>query len=286
MTADERNFRSAYYGKVGCRSVEGKKSLNILLENPINKSKLKEFCLKYAVPTEQRIFLWSIILDIAPLYPANNEFVYQQRSETYSDLLKALETMRYIDSSTPKHKVIFLIWSLENKVLMEVPFNEDNCLTRIIKILIETFDDDVMIFWISRQFFNFSREIHNDYYKHLDLFKCLLEKEDTQLYNHFICFKLFENLPLDNWCSNCFAGVLSGPALVRLWDKICGGSRKIVAFVLLMLFKTLKKSVIDMNTAEDTIALVEAGNHENDLIVNKAIEIWYNSKSHGEIVDH
>ncbi|KAL5283552.1 TBC1D7 family protein [Megaselia abdita] len=288
MTTDERNFRSTYYEKVGCRSVEEKKSLKILLkENPINKSKLKQFCLSYSVPVEQRIFLWSIILDITPLYPTNNEFVLQQRSETYSDLLRALQTMRYIDSSTPKHKVIFLMWALENKVLMEVPFSDENCLTKIIKILLEMFDDDyVMIFWISREFFKFSQEIHLDYEKHLYLFKCLLEKEDSQLFNHFNCFKLFEDLPLDNWCSNCFAGVLSGPAIVRFWDKICGGSRKIVAFVLLMLFKTLKKSVLEMTTAEEIIALVEKGSHQNDLIVNKAIESWHNSKSHGEIVDN
>lgn len=93
MTTDERNFRSTYYEKVGCRSVEEKKSLKILLkENPINKSKLKQFCLSYTVPSEQRILLWSIILEITPLYPTNNEFVIQQRTETYTDLLRSLLT--------------------------------------------------------------------------------------------------------------------------------------------------------------------------------------------------
>lgn len=177
------------------------------------------------------------------------------------------------------------MWALENKVLMEVPFNDDHCLTRIIKILLEMFDDDIMIYWITREFFVFSQEIHNDYNKHLELFKCLLEKEDSQLFNHLTRYRLFDDLPLDKWCTNCFAGVLSGPALVRFWDKICGGSRNIVAFVLLMLFKTLKKTVIEMNTAAEIIAIVEKGNHQNDLIVNKAIESWHNTKSHGEIVD-
>lgn len=41
---DARNFRSSYYEKVGCRSVEEKKSLEILLkENPVNLPKLKQF---------------------------------------------------------------------------------------------------------------------------------------------------------------------------------------------------------------------------------------------------
>lgn len=286
MTTDERNFRSTYYEKVGCRSVEEKKSLNILLkENPINKSKLKQFCLSYTVPAEQRMLLWSIVLDVTPLYPTNNEFVIQQRTETYTDLRTALQTMRYIDSSTSKHKQLFLMWALENKVLMDVPFSEEHCLTRIIKILLEMFDDDIIIFWLAREFFVFSQDIHKNYIKHLELFKLLLEKEDYQLFNHLSRFKLFDELPLDSWCTNCFAGVLSGSALVRFWDKICGGSRNIVAFVLLMLFKTLKKSISEMNTAKDIIALVESGNHQNDLVVNKAIESWHNSKSHGEIVD-
>lgn len=43
---DDRNFRSAYYEKVGCRSVEERKSLEILLkEKPLNRSKLKQVCM-------------------------------------------------------------------------------------------------------------------------------------------------------------------------------------------------------------------------------------------------
>ena len=61
--ADERNFRSTYYEKVGCRSVEEKKSLNILLKDkPLNKIKLKRFCLSFTVPIAQRALLWNLIL--------------------------------------------------------------------------------------------------------------------------------------------------------------------------------------------------------------------------------
>lgn len=60
---DDRNFRSAYYEKVGCRSVEEKKSLEILLkEKPLNRLKLKQFCLSYAVPVVYRNLLWNLLL--------------------------------------------------------------------------------------------------------------------------------------------------------------------------------------------------------------------------------
>lgn len=63
ITEEQRNFRSAYYEKVGCRSVEEKKSLEILLkEKPLNKSKLKQFCLSFTVPAMHRSLLWKILL--------------------------------------------------------------------------------------------------------------------------------------------------------------------------------------------------------------------------------
>lgn len=47
---DTRNFRSIYYEKVGCRSVEEKKSLEILLkENPVYKAKLLQFLKLFSV---------------------------------------------------------------------------------------------------------------------------------------------------------------------------------------------------------------------------------------------
>lgn len=63
MKTDERNFRSAYYEKVGCHSVEEKKSLEILLNNkPINLLKLKQFCLRFTVPAVHRGLLWNLLL--------------------------------------------------------------------------------------------------------------------------------------------------------------------------------------------------------------------------------
>lgn len=47
---DLRNFRNSYYERVGCRSVEEKKSLEILFkENPVNIGKLFQFLKMFSV---------------------------------------------------------------------------------------------------------------------------------------------------------------------------------------------------------------------------------------------
>lgn len=63
MATDERNFRSYYYEKVGFRGVEEKKSLEILLKDkPLDLIKLKQFCLRFPVPTLHRNKVWKILL--------------------------------------------------------------------------------------------------------------------------------------------------------------------------------------------------------------------------------
>lgn len=82
MAADERNFRSAYYEKVGFRSVEEKKSLEILLKDkPLDRQKLKQFCLRFTVPSAYRNLLWKLLLGVTPQYTDNLEFVWKQRTE-------------------------------------------------------------------------------------------------------------------------------------------------------------------------------------------------------------
>lgn len=60
---DKRNFRSTYYEKVGCRGVEERKSLEILLKDkPLNVLKLKQFCILFTVPNIHRNVLWNFLL--------------------------------------------------------------------------------------------------------------------------------------------------------------------------------------------------------------------------------
>lgn len=140
MTTDDRNFRSTYYEKVGCRSVEEKKSLEILLkEKPLNRLKLKQFCLSYTVPSVYRNLLWNLLLgkglqlkaclftfvhlmnyfvpDVAPVYPDCHTFVMNQRSEVYDDLNRALQVMNIVNERTPLPNIFYAMWLLENRKL-------------------------------------------------------------------------------------------------------------------------------------------------------------------------
>ncbi|CAH1973886.1 unnamed protein product [Acanthoscelides obtectus] len=100
---DERNFRSLYYEKVGFRNVEEKKSLEILLKDkPLDRGKLKQFCLRFSVPATYRNLVWKILLGVIPVHVDCHEFIMDQREQEYNDLLRALNVMRIIDQNTPK----------------------------------------------------------------------------------------------------------------------------------------------------------------------------------------
>jgi TBC1 domain family member 7 len=72
---DTRNFRSNYYDKVGFRSVEEKKSLEILLkENPLNLPKLKQFLKLFPVPSIHRSLLYNLALNVYPIYMESKEW--------------------------------------------------------------------------------------------------------------------------------------------------------------------------------------------------------------------
>ncbi|GBP89165.1 TBC1 domain family member 7 [Eumeta japonica] len=116
MTTDERNFRSSYYEKVGCRGVEEKKSLEILLkERPWDKVKLKQFCLRFTVPAAHRALVWKVLLGILPPYPDSHSFVAEQRAAQYADLVHALAAMALAEDEPPARR-LFAMWQLERGV--------------------------------------------------------------------------------------------------------------------------------------------------------------------------
>lgn len=67
MGAEERevvrNFRSAYYEKVGYRGVEEKKILEILLnDKPLDLENLRQFTRRFALPSLYREPVWHLLL--------------------------------------------------------------------------------------------------------------------------------------------------------------------------------------------------------------------------------
>jgi hypothetical protein len=101
---------------VGFRSVEEKKSLEMLLrDQPFDKAKLKQFCLRFTVPVIYRNLLWKILLGIIPVYEESHNFVMRQRTSEFQDLRKALTDAKITDDSTKPHQMFLIMWLLRTR---------------------------------------------------------------------------------------------------------------------------------------------------------------------------
>lgn len=55
-----------------------------------------------------------------PDFHTNFLSVMEQKKETYDDLLRALEVMRYVDDKTPKSKIFYAMYLLEVRQLSNI----------------------------------------------------------------------------------------------------------------------------------------------------------------------
>ncbi|XP_017953512.1 TBC1 domain family member 7 [Drosophila navojoa] len=292
MTTDERNFRSSYYEKVGCFSVEEKKSLNKLLQDDIrNPAKLKHFVYTFTVPAQQRSLLWSLIMGIMPLHKSNTEYVREQRRQVYEDLLRAVNVMRFVDVDKSRHLVLYKMWLLENNRLLHSNVRvgsqpDDNHFIEIVRTLLEIFDNEMETYWIAKGFYQYTRELKKECGKLKELTQVLLKREDIALFYGLEKLELFDvnSKLLDDWYTTCFAGVICETVLVKIWDKVCGGAKKIVVFLFIELMKDIRSFICDLRSQEELKVLVEMIKDQDGVIVNKAIKSWHSNNSEVEYV--
>ncbi|XP_028335079.1 TBC1 domain family member 7 isoform X2 [Physeter macrocephalus] len=123
MTEDsQRNFRSVYYEKVGFRGVEEKKSLEILLKDDcLDIEKLCTFSQRFPLPSMYRALVWKVLLGILPPHHESHAQVMMYRREQYSDVLHALEVIRFISDATPQVEVCLYMHRLESGKLPRSP---------------------------------------------------------------------------------------------------------------------------------------------------------------------
>lgn len=278
---DERNFRSSYYEKVGCRGVEEKKSLEILMkEKPWDKVKLKQFCLRFTVPAAYRNLVWKVLLDILPVYPDSHQYVMEQRTEQYQDLLYAVEMYELVDINAPRCQVLLEMWLLENEerkppLFPETNFSSADTFLPIVNTLLELYDDEVDVYWLAKSLTDVVRNMQRDLPKLKEAFTTMLEKEDGDLFNHLVDISALEVLPLTKWFNCCFAGVLDDTSLTKIWDKICSGAPKILSFAAVMLIVTLRRNILRSQNADEVLKCVsEIPEQCEEVVANKAIELW------------
>ena len=133
---------------MGFRSVEEKKSLEILLkERPLDKAKLKQFCLRFTVPAKYRNFLWKVLLDVIPIYIDSHEFIISQRKAEFQDLQKALKVTKILDDYTKPHLMFLTMWLLRTRrakldmnTQLEVPLHRSQYYSHVSLNIIINYD--------------------------------------------------------------------------------------------------------------------------------------------------
>lgn len=282
MATDERNFRSIYYEKVGFKSVEEKKSLEMLLkEKSLDPGKLKQFCLRFTVPHGYRSLVWKLLLGVIPMQVDCHGFVMDQRRQEYHDLYHTLQVTKVVDEKTPKSQVFLLMWLIQTGSFtfdLYLPQEKNSSATSfvaIVKCLLHFFEDDTDIFWIARKFYDNIIKIKNDIPKLMECTYSLLEKEDYEFYKVLMQNGIIENLPLAKWFDCAFAGIFNENCIVKIWDKVCGGSYKILAFLVTALFCTLKHRIVTLSDVDNITQYIQSIPEETaDIIVSKTIDMW------------
>lgn len=281
---DERNFRSSYYEKVGFRSVEEKRSLEILLkERPFDKAKLKQFCLRFTVPAIYRNFLWKVLLDIIPVYVESHEFIINQRKAEFQDLQKALKIAKILDDYTKPHLMFLTMWLLRTRrakldMNTQLEFPLHRAMSRMAETLWHIVDIDsyeeklVDTYWILCGFLDQVQRFHKEINKLQECTCTLLEREDPELYKHLVKIEALYNIPYDIWFSSCFAGTISNGSIAKIWDKIAVGAYRILIFVTVVTLTTLRRLLMRCENIDSILNTIANITEEtSEVIVNKEI---------------
>lgn len=289
---DERNFRSSYYEKVGFRSVEEKKSLEILLkERPLDKGKLKQFCLRFTVPAIHRNFLWKILLGVIPVHEDSHDFVMKQRKNEFEDLKSALISAQIMDVTTKPSQMFFTMWLLRNKrTKLDMntqidlpPFRSMNKMARSLwNVMSIDYDNEksVDIYWVLCGFLDHIQKFQKDVDRLKECTCIVLEREDLELYNHLVEIDALKFLPYETWFHSCFADIISDGSITKIWDKIAVGAYKILVFVAIVILTTLRRFLLKCSKLDNVLDIIQNITEEtSEVIVNKAIELWQQSGS-------
>lgn len=252
MANEKGNFRLPYYEKCGFRGEE-KKSLEIILKDkPLDKIKLQKFCVGFTVPAIYRNLVWKLLLEVIPVYTDSHEFVMEQRNLEYKELVRALQTMRIIDACTPKTHVFYAAWLLQSgRYSYEwTQPQQDDQFIMLAHVFLQHFDNEVDIYWLTKYLYEYIIKYKNDYPKLIDRLWSLLEKEDKELFLHLQHTGLQKAIPIGKWFDSCFAGILNENPLAKIWDKICGGSVKILIFVTIALLTIQRHELLKCTTLQ------------------------------------
>lgn len=270
------NFRAQYYDKVGFR---GNKSLEILLsEKPIDLKKLSNFCRKFCLPAIHRFTVWKVLLGVLPTFEENASVFEKDQTDQYNALKRSLLVMRVVNDDTRPPEVVVLMYLLgEGQLHLDIEQQmQDEEAQHLLGIASAFFKMDLSeqdVYWMTRNFWRQLKKLSIDSCPMSKQMEDTLEKEDAELFQHLLRIKAFPVLPVDVWFRRCFAEVLDEDALVRVWDKVIGGSVKFLPQVGAVLLMSLRTSLLQLRGVGDVLELLsKVPKDASDVVVNKVLE--------------
>lgn len=295
---DDRNFRSHYYEKVGFHGVDERKTLDVLLhEDPISLEKCSSFAVRCTVPASERLRVWKILLGLEARYARNKEHVWRWKVRPYKDSLRFMKSVGKVDDTWPNAQNQTVMWLLFNhalkfdfhKQLTEWKSQNFSAIAESMLTICEEYSD-VEAFYLSKGLADmlhaYPEEILDEV---VQLYHRVLANNPNtnKLYSHMEKIGLNEQIPLKTWICRGFAGILHPTALEKIWDKVIGGSLKVLVFVALSLVECTKMSLLGCHTAQEAIRyLVSTSEETDDVIAQKGIELWVIDGSHLMPGDH
>ncbi|GIY89059.1 TBC1 domain family member 7 [Caerostris extrusa] len=236
MSDKNRNFRSIYYDKVGFRGVEEKKSLEILInEKPMDKEKLSKFCFRFTLPALYREYVWQVLLGVLSVHVDIHSSCHSQRFEQYKELKDALEIMRKITKDTPiplVHTLIFLLnnGGLNFELEKQLASPQVQNITALSFFFHKICSSDMIAYFMLEKFVLQQRKN-----------KLLLKSQKEHLES---VLKQEDGVSQKSYMKDL---------LVRVFDKVIGGSSKILPFVAAAFLTVQRKKLLKLLILEDLI---------------------------------
>ena len=315
MMADEKNFRSQFYGKVGLLEVEEKRAVEALLkETPLNGKKFAHFAQRSIVPAAYRNLVWKLLLGITPRYAESQDYVTQQQTLMYEELWCALKALRLTSISieldginghdgyvapdsknchvlttscpeTPYPEHYVLMWLMSEAKLLYNPrqqlMSKENLqFISIAKKVSNFFDSPVEVYHVCSSLWSFILKNQGPISDAVQEAIGMLKKEHDVYHLHLLKLGIFTSTLLYDQCVSLFCDIFPESAVEKILDKVLAKSFRILSFVVVALLVHLRRSVASVTTVEGVRNLMfQIRKEEADLIITSALDQWVVTQS-------
>lgn len=218
------------------------------------------------------------MLGILPTFEENITSFEKDEEDQYNDLRRALEVMRVVKNGTPQADTIVLLYLVgEGKLHLDIELqmsdDEVQHIRSIASVFTKICSRPEEAYWMTRNFWKHLKKLSIDSDAMGKQVEDTLEKEDHELFQQLLKIKAFPVLPLETWFQRCFAEVLDEDALVRLWDKVIGGSTRVLPDVAALLLMSLRVALLSATVTADVLTLLSKISKEtSEAVVNRALE--------------